>query len=181
MRRHSTGTSSATGVMTGFFVMLVLGLAALAIGGYQLFQRQQFMNRAESVTGTVISNESEITSGGKSQICPKIRFTTRAGQAISYIGGDCDSTPVYAVGTAVQVYYDPQNPTEPHTGGLQYGAALFALGMGVLFLLIAIVMFFNARLKRAREQETNARLQGIYQRSGLSEEETKKLLDQNRK
>jgi hypothetical protein len=113
------------------------------------------------VTGTITANQ--VDSSGKAVIfCPIIDFTTKAGEPVTYEGGDCVSHPnQIQIGQQVQVYYDPQNTKNIQTGQgslfVQYAnAAGFPFFFGCLFLVMGLGMIVVALGLAARQHKLEA-------------------------
>ena len=82
---------------------------------------------------------------GGTFLYPQFRFTTPAGQVVTFTGSSGSTGQPYTEGQAVKALYDPQNPTKAQRDGffdLWAGSAFagvlaaFPLVLGVLFLFL---------------------------------------------
>jgi hypothetical protein len=142
-----------------FWYMLWGGLTIVSLwfGVRGYFKEQAFMSRAELDTGTITTYELNVRNDGKSEYCPRIEFTTNAGEPVAVQGSECPNRPDDSkIGQTVQVYYDPQNPElyqeKSSTNG--YNALIFGLIGAVFFGLFWIIPLLVAIFKRLTSSTT---------------------------
>ena len=121
-----------------YFLMGGIGVLCLVFGVKNYFDEQATFASYEPATATVtrwVPDPNPKTA----DFCPVYEFTTKAGQARSYIGDDCQSKPdPGTVGKQQeQIYYDPTNPyTSVETKGW-----LGNEGSGLIVGIIGFVFF----------------------------------------
>jgi hypothetical protein len=126
-------------------IMLGVGGLLLAIAGYLFFRGQYLERNGELVTGTVTDFSVSTDADDNSEsYCPQVRYTTKAGQTLTYDSNFCSSPPAYDVGQKVELYYDPKKPEDVQMKGfwVQYltivilgciGLPILAFGAGSMF------------------------------------------------
>jgi len=141
---------------------LVVGLVLLGVGGWLGARTTAFLDRARSVSGTVIALEGDET------LHPVFRFQDSDGTTRTHRSRVGTSQPAFEVGEAVEVLYDPANPADARirsVGELWLGV-LIAGGMGGVFTLIGGgilgVRALSAR-SAAALRRTGARVQARFQ------------------
>lgn len=78
-----------------------IGVIMLAIAGLLYVREQDFLSRAEKVTGTVVDLDLSSNSDGGGAYCPVIEFETKAGEPVRYYGNVCSNPPSYTIGSQV--------------------------------------------------------------------------------
>jgi len=110
-------------------LILGVGLAALALGGWFALEQERFLDIAQRAPGEVVA----LNAGGSH---PEIRFTGPDGEAISYPQGGLIWG--YREGMQVEVLFDPANPRHSAVvddPGAIWGMPILAGGIGAgLFL-----------------------------------------------
>ena len=153
--RHSNsgqGTPLPKGFWTVFklvFVglgLLFVGIAVVSFvaGGLNFSQQEAFFAKAEPATGTITAYELYVRNSGLSEYCPRIEYSTKAGEPFAYQGSDCPDAPDSSkIGQQVQLYYDPKNPKDHRTKGFgtEYTGLTVGLIAGVFFLGMGVFMF----------------------------------------
>lgn len=124
----ATSTPRADRVAKGLLFTL-MGMAMLAIAGWTLADRLQFLDRAQPVQGWV----DHLNAGGSH---PQVVFQTPAGQRVSYAQNGLIFG--YAPGQPVRVLYLPEAPARDPV--VDTPAALW--GVTVLIGLIGAVFVF---------------------------------------
>jgi hypothetical protein len=124
-------------------IFLGVGIILLAIGAFFMLKEQSFLVRAVSTSGTVTT--FAYTSRGSS--CPIIAFTTQSGEQAHYRSYVCSNPPAYQAGQKVQIYYDPNDPSDAQMAGGwgQYTVTIILVLIGLPFSLIGVWLFFMLR------------------------------------
>jgi hypothetical protein len=142
-----------TGIVL-FLVFVVIALACLGAGVVNYFQERAFLAGSELDTGTITAYELNVRTDGKSEYCPRIEFTTKAGEPIAYRDtSDCPSQPDDSkIGQTMQVYYDPKNPQQIETKTFFTGfdGLIFGLIGFVFFLFIGLIDLVGFYLQNRR-------------------------------
>ena len=114
-----------------------LGALLLLIAGWLYFREQAFLNRAETVTGTVSGFETS-ESDDSTTYCPVIGFRTRGGESVQYRANVCSSPPSFDVGEKVEVVYDPENIKHVQMNGFwsKYVGVFVLAVIGLPFFLL---------------------------------------------
>lgn len=119
-------------------MLLVLGLAEIAAGGYGLRRRRRLARSAEP--GTIVDVERHFT--GKSEAYfPVLSFQTLDGADIRTVAPQGRPFSRPTIGKPVNVVYDPARPARAYidSPGLRYaGIVLIIVGLG--FLLLATLV-----------------------------------------
>jgi len=149
---RNTSTLNSKGAWT-FWYLVWGGLTILSLwfGVRGYFREQAFLSRAELYTGTITDYELNVGTNGLSDYCPRIEFTTNAGEPVAVQGGDCPNRPDDSkIGQIVQVYIDPENPEiykiKSSTTG--YDVLIFGLIGAGFFGLFWIIPLLVAVFKR---------------------------------
>ena len=123
-----------------------IGLLLLVISAVLYGMNIFFVSQAELVGGTVISLSTEVDPDYNSELlCPVVKYTTKTGQSLSFNSAVCSSPAKYAVGDPVQVYYNPQDPTNAQLQDYwsQNLASLTMAGTSLPFLLIGGILLLG--------------------------------------
>jgi len=129
-----------------------IGLVLLVISGVLYGMNLIFVSQAELVGGTVISLSTEVDPDYNSELlCPVVKYTTKAGQNLSFNSAVCSSPAKYAAGDPVQVYYNPQDPTNAQLQDYwsQNLAALTMAGTSLPFLLLGGILLLGVLRRKA--------------------------------
>jgi len=132
-------------------VILSIGLVLLAIGGVMYLINAVFISRAELVDGTVtLINTSFDADYNSTTYCPLVRYTTKAGQTLTYDSDVCSSPADYKVGDQVQVYYDPQDPGKAQIKNFwsQYLQSITMGGLGLPFVGLGALLLVSSRRRK---------------------------------
>ena len=133
-------------------ILIGIGLVLLIFGGVLYAVNMIFVSQAELVNGTVISLSTNIDPDYNSELlCPVVKYTTKAGQSLSFNSDVCSSPAKYAVGDQVQVYYNPQNPTQAQLKDFwsQNLEAVTMTGMSLPFLVLGVILLLGVLRRRA--------------------------------
>ena len=183
-----------------YLIWIGISLVCLVLGLGNYFQERDFLARAELDAGTITAYELHVRNDGKSEYCPRIEFTTKAGDPVAVQGSDCPNRPDKSkIGQQVQVYYDPKNPDsyEEKTTFTGYdGLILGLIGAGFfgLFWVVPLVVAIVRRLTQgsappaqeqrnaaASEAATDARIRESLLAGGASEAEAEEHLQKRRR
>jgi Protein of unknown function (DUF3592) len=122
-------------------VFLVCGLAFLGISIYTVRSTRSFVAQAETVRGEVVDLEYRRDNSGSSAsggaYYPVVKYRTAAGDQRTLYGNTGSSPPSYRVGEAVDVLYDPTNPSDARIAGF-FSIWLVPLIAGVLGWLFSL-------------------------------------------
>ena len=132
--------------------LIGIGLVLLIIGGVLYAMNLVFVNQAELVSGTVISLSRDIDPDYNSELlCPVVKYTTKAGQNLSFNSDVCSSPANYAVGDQLQVYYNPQVPTQAQIKDFwsQNLAAVTMAGTGLPFIVLGVFLLLGVLRRKA--------------------------------
>ena len=183
-----------------YLIWIGISLVCLVLGLGNYFQERDFLARAELDAGTITAYELHVRNDGKSEYCPRIEFTTKAGDPVAVQGSDCPNRPDKSkIGQQVQVYYDPKNPDsyEEKTAFTGYDGLIFGLigaGFFGLFWVVPLVVAIVRRLTQgsappaqeqrnaaASEAATDARIRESLLAGGASEAEAEEHLQKRRR
>jgi hypothetical protein len=119
------------------WIFIVLAVISFVLGGITYIREQKFLAEAELYTGTITEYELYVRTDGISEYCPRIEFTSHAGEPVAVRGSICPNAPDDSkIGQTEQVYYNPQNPDN------SYEVKSFATGYdGLIAGLIGTVFF----------------------------------------
>ena len=132
-------------------VILSIGLVLLAISGVMYLINAVFISRAELVDGTVtLINTSFDSDYNSTTYCPLVRYTTKAGQTLTYDSEVCSSPANYKVGDQVQIYYDPQDPGKAQIKNFwsQYLQSITMSGLGLPFVGLGALLLISSRRRK---------------------------------
>ena len=149
--RRSGGPTSTAGWVFWYVMWMGISLLCLGLGVANFFSERVFLAHAELDTGTITRYDLHVRTDGKSEFCPRIEFTDRAGEPVAVQGSDCPSSPDKSkIGKTVQVYYDPNNPDayEEKTATTGLDGLIFGLIGAVFFGLFWVVPLVAALVRR---------------------------------
>ena len=132
-------------------VLTGIGLVLILIGGVLYLINFIFISQAELVTGSVASITKSVDPDYNSELlCPVVKYTTKAGQTLSYDSNVCTSPAAYAVGDQVEIYYNPANPTQAQIKNFwsQNLEAVSMAGMGLPFVAIGLILWVGTRRRK---------------------------------
>ena len=84
--------------------------------------------------------------------CPSLLFSDASEQVHRYRSNTCTNPPAFAVGEWVNLYYDPQNPSDARIDSFSQNwvGSLIVGGIGLVFLLIGIAIVLPPLIGRLR-------------------------------
>jgi uncharacterized protein DUF3592 len=125
---------------------LAIGAILLLLAGLFAFLEWNFLNQAETVTGTVTDFDISNSDDGVT-FCPVILFKTKSGQQVEYHANFCSSPRAYEVGDSVKVVYNPKDPknVQPANFWLEYLTPLILLAVGLPLTAVGAVPMLNRK------------------------------------
>jgi hypothetical protein len=123
-------------------IPLVIGLPFLLIGLSEAFKSLQLERSWISTRGTVVDNYWEAFAQGGAAYVPVVDFETLDGQTVRITDGIGSIPPDYAVGTEVQVLYDPDDIRKARVVSWKrlWFAPTLITCVGLLPVLVAVVV-----------------------------------------
>ena len=111
------------------------------VAGFLLYRESQFLNQAETVTGTVKTFQIPDSIDSGTSYCPLIEYTTQRGETFLFNTLICSNPAPYEPGQQVQVFYDPQDPENRRVDSFlgKYPWTLGAVFLGLVILLIGVI------------------------------------------
>jgi len=94
--------------------------------------------RADKADGTVIDLLGERDSDGDMIYYPRVRYVTRSGNPVEFMGSVGSRPAAFDVGEPVAVLYDPAEPEEAHIDSF-FQLWFAALILGVIGLVFAVI------------------------------------------
>ncbi|ELR72923.1 hypothetical protein C900_00884 [Fulvivirga imtechensis AK7] len=130
-----TRAGSKAGSVIGL-VFGIIGAIMLSLIIYLFISHQKFLETAEPAIGVVVSNPSQ----------PVIDYEYK-GQMYSYYSTVSSNPPSYELGEQVEVFVNPDNPTDVivNTFTERWFVITLIGGMGLLFFGIGMAVFFAFR------------------------------------
>lgn len=99
-------------------VLVLFGLALLAVAVWQYRETRSFLDRNPTVVGVVIGLDPQPGSEGGTVYAPIVRFRPEGAEAfVEFTGNVASSPPSYDVGEEVGLSYDPEDPTDARLHG----------------------------------------------------------------
>ena len=92
-------------------IFLLTGLALLAISAFLYRSTRRFLAVAKTASGTIVGDLRTIDDEGMADSKPRFAFTTEDGQEVVVQSNVGTKPPSFRRGQAVQVLYDPADPT----------------------------------------------------------------------
>jgi hypothetical protein len=126
------------------WAFLVAGLLILTGGGYLAVRTAGFLSRAEAVPGTVIDLKAS-RSNDSTTYAPVVRFTSADGDERTFVSKTSTSPPMFSVGEAVEVLYDPADAHDSriHSFGSLWGGEIGVSGLGLVFGGVGAAMLLS--------------------------------------
>jgi hypothetical protein len=120
-------------------LLLALGVVCILLGGYLLWRTQTLAGDVVRVNGTVVSYR-EIVDGDETRYRPRIRFTTEAGDIVSFDGQLATTTRRFSVGDEVPVVYPRSDTRQARLGSFadNWLGVIAATAIGLLCLVAGI-------------------------------------------
>jgi len=147
INNYTPPRSSSNPVLFIIFALVGLGLLAGALFSYQ--STAQNISTRSLAIGHVVGFEVHSDSEGDSYV-PVVEFASADGQTVrttSFAGQNVIVSGDYSFGQTVEVYYNPDNPGDMFINDFLHTWFVAALlgGLGLLFLVIDVVVFFFTR------------------------------------
>lgn len=132
----------------GHKLLLGFGLLLLSAGLYLGYSTYTGVSKTIGIEGTVVSLEQH-TNGAA--IYPVIHFMDLDGHEHAYISNTGSNEPSYYPGEKVRILFNPNSPDSKETTRIDgfaelWGATLFLLGMGSVFVLLTLFVSYLMRL-----------------------------------
>jgi hypothetical protein len=141
------------------WVFLLIGAGLLVGAGLVASRTQSFLAGAESAPGKVVGMRPHRSDRGTTY-APVVEFQPASGARQTFEESTSTSPPAYRLGEAVEVLYDPSDPTDARLRGLfsLWGGSLILGGIGAVFALVGGGMLLSRRA--ARRSAEDLRLRG---------------------
>lgn len=146
------------------YIALVIALIAIAAGVYLTFFHSKGF---EKTTAEIVSIEEQekLFEDDDTQYTVKVKYTVNGTEYVEELGS---YSPSYKVGKTINVLYDPNNPSEVHSGN---GFGIYVLIAGVVILAVAVASIVIGRIKLKKLEETeNVGKEAVYAPSVSGEE-----------
>ena len=133
------------------WIFILLGLPFLA-GSFLAFQHeQQFLARAEEVTGVVTDYTTHTDNDNGNTYCPIFTFTGSDGKTINHESDLCTSGGANKNGEEVKLYYDPASGKVQQQGFLrEYIGVILISCLGLPFLLFGLAFALRKKPKQTK-------------------------------
>lgn len=156
-------------------VFILVGAGLLAVGMTQYNARQDFVQRASVAHGTVtqvVPKSVRARIGFSTVYHYQVQYTTDRGERVEFVTADYHSSPEYAIGKAVPVLYEPDDPAHAAIDAFD----LLWGGIGVLgilggcFLGVGVVNLWITAVpaRRIRREATLRELATAYRAGRLT-------------
>ena len=122
-------------------VFPLVGLLLIVIAVFILMRTRSFISSSQEVKGMVVRNVYRSSSEGGGY-APVFGFTTIDGQHVEVEDKLQSNPPQFREGAAVDILYDPQNPSRPRAKkwmNLYFVPALLC-GMGLVFGGVGVIL-----------------------------------------
>jgi len=126
-------------------IFLLVGLGLCAGGGYWGWLTRDFVQNAAIAPGTVVELTRHSDSDGVSY-SPVVEYTLPSGRTVRFEEDVSSSPPSHHVGESVEVFYNPENPSEArinNTFTLWFGPGLL-VSIGFCFSSISLLIGVGA-------------------------------------
>lgn len=127
-------------------IFLLVGLGLCAGGGYWGWLTRNFVQTAATAPGTVVELTRQSDSEGGDSFSPVVEYTLPSGRTVRFEEDLSSNPPSHRVGESVEVFYNPENPSEArinNTFTLWFGPGLL-VGMGFCFSSISLLIGLGA-------------------------------------
>ena len=130
-------------------IPLVVGVPFLLIGLSEAYNSLQLEHSWVSTRGTVVDNYWQAFAHGGAAYVPVVDFQTQDGETVRFTDGIGSIPPDYAVGTEVQVLYDPDDIHSARVVSWKrlWLAPTLITCVGLLPVLIAVVVIWVVALR----------------------------------
>lgn len=144
MRFRQRSNSLATILVGPLFLLVGIGLCAG--GAYWGWLTQRFAQTAATAPGTVVELVRHSDSEGGDSYSPVVEFTLPSGRTVRFEENISSNPPSHRVGESVDVFYNPENPSDARinsTFTLWFGPGLL-VGMGFCFSSLSLLLGVGA-------------------------------------
>jgi hypothetical protein len=139
------------------YVFSLFGIAMLAGGLFAYQHTRSFLATAARAEGTVVEVIHQ-RSSDSSTYKPVVQFATADGRQVEFTSSVGSNPPAYSKGAKVEVLYQPSSPEQARINGFLDLWLLPAIlgGMGAVFTLIGVVVFFVGPMSRRKIERLKA-------------------------
>lgn len=129
-------------------IAVVIGLGIGYFGWNMRTATQEFVDASESADGVVVQLDTVRNSDDDILYHPVVEFTTTAGEVVEYRSATGSNPPGLDVGEQVEVYYDPDLPTNAKINSFVdlWMFSTIMLIFGGLFTFVGVISFFRSLL-----------------------------------
>lgn len=129
-------------------IFLMIGILTLCIGCYVFISNKYFMENAEKTNAVIINIETKkhargIRSGGGITHIVTVEYTV---DGVEYESEINDYNSRMYEGKTIEVYYDPDNPSNVKTDSMLIPAWL--MGIGILFTIIGCLFIATEKYRK---------------------------------
>jgi LPXTG-motif cell wall-anchored protein len=145
--RRKGGSTRLPGIIGGP-IAIVIGLGIGYFGWTMRIDTLEFVDSAQSASGSVVEVEARTDSDGDTLFYPVFEFTTAEGEEIQFRSNSGSNPPSRDKGEKVEILYDPnqpQNARENSFSGLWMFSTIL-LVFGGIFALAGVLGFFSSVL-----------------------------------
>ncbi len=138
-------------------VFAAIGLVLALVAATLYTSERRFVTTATRATGTVVELEGQTDSDGDRMYYPRVRFTTEAGESVTFRGRVGSRPPSYHVGETVEVLYRPGDAAGARIKGFSLYLGTFVTGLlALIFGGIGGVWLHVERRAAALEEDLRA-------------------------
>jgi len=129
------------------WLFLIVALFVLGVGLLYGNESWQLAQNGRSVAGKVVDFQQRVSDEDEQVSYAPIVEYRIDGQTYRFAGDNYKNRPAYAIGEAVDVLYDPEEPDQARMNDFAnlWGIPLALVGVGVLLLVISLGMLRRKR------------------------------------
>ncbi len=131
-----------TSFMHGPLYIVLFGLVFFGIGAGLTYSQRTFERQGATAEGEVINLAQRCDDDGCSY-SPVVRFTTQAGNSVTFESSYSSSPPAYDVGERVTVIYSPEKPDKAVIKGQGQLFRIIFMAVGGLVITGGLFLFFS--------------------------------------
>ena len=131
-----------TSFMHGPLYIVLFGLVFFGIGAGLTYSQRSFERQGAVTEGDVVSMVTSCDDDGCSD-APVVRFTTPAGQTVTFETNYFSSPPAYHIGQRVTVIYSPEKPDKAVIKGQGQLFRIIFMAVGGLVITGGLFLFFS--------------------------------------